>query len=598
MLAAQSIHMTGIRFVSLVVLAAASGCAVGNPPPPAYPQQMAWTGPPGGAIDEGYGYQSPEGGGSYEGSYPPDADSAEPSADPADPNYAFGDVSDVEIEATLEASGEWIEDEDYGRVWLPYTTVVGGEFTPYDSSGDWVYTDYGWSFQSDFDWGWLAFHFGNWMMFDDDRWGWVPDHTWGPSWCEWRHDGNDVVGWRPQAPSPLRDHRTGGSGGSGGWGPSSGGHATIRDHRTHGSHKDPSWRFAHASELSKRARSFQVATADGLRSTRPVARPPAGQLGGRAASLMGGRLRGRGWAETHPTHTLGTSGTRPWRGGELGLSTAGGRPWMQPRGTWNGAVRGGARTQPQGARNEWRGDGQTQPQGARNEWRGNSRDWRPTQRDWRPQRPTIDDGRGRTFGTRPDAGGGSRMWPQTGDAYGTDSRGSRPGDAGTSSPQWGDRGSPSRPSFDGGSRPGGDSRPSGDTGSRAYGDRGSPSGRPSFDSGSRGSPSRPSFDNGSRGDRGSPSGRPSFGSSSGGSRPSFDGGSRGSPSGPRPSFDGGSRGSSGGSRPSPSFNGGSSGGGRSAPSSSSSSGGSRGSSSSSSSSSGSSRSSGGGGRHR
>ena len=625
MRAAQSIAMTGIRFASLVVIVAASGCAVDSPPAPAYPQQMAWTGPPGGAIDEGYGYT--EGEGSYEGAYPPDGDdpsaTSEPSADPADPNYAFGDVTDVEIDATLEASGEWVEDEDYGLVWLPYTTVVGGDFTPYDSSGSWVYTDYGWSFQSDFDWGWLAFHFGRWTMFDDDRWGWVPDHTWGPSWCDWRHDGeNNVVGWRPQAP----DHR-GGDGGRGGWRPPGGGHANIRDHRTHGQHKDPSWRFSKASELSRRSRTLQFSQVDGLRTTTPVTRPPPGQLGGRAASLMSARLKGRAWTQTHPTRATGAAGSRGFRSGELGQSTAGGRPWMQPRNPWNGAVRGG-----------------NQP---RNEWRGNGRDWRPTQRDWRPQqRPTIDDGRGRTFGSRPEASGGSRMWPRSGDTYqgAVDSRGDR------GSPSFGDRG--------GGSRDSGATQPTGDAnGSRGWGDR-SPGSRPSFDSnnGGRSSPgSRPSFDsnNGGRsspgsrpsfdsnsGGRSSPGSRPSFDSNNGGrsspgSRPSFDSnnGGRSSP-GSRPSFDSNSGGrSSPGSRPSfdsnsgagsrpsfgggsrPSFSGGSSGGGRSVPSSSagssgggsrsapsSSSGSSRGSSSSSgSSSSGSSRSSGGGGgggRHR
>ncbi len=588
--AAQSPAMTGIRLASLVMLATASGCGAGSAPPPAYPQQMAWTGPPGGAIDQGYGYEYVEGGGSYEGSYPPDGDAAsEPSADPADPNYAFGDVTDVEIDATLEASGEWVEDEDYGRVWLPYTTVVGGDFTPYDSSGSWLYTDYGWSFQSDFDWGWLAFHFGRWTMFEDDRWGWVPDRTWGPSWCEWRHDGNEnVVGWRPQAPSPLRDHRTGGhGGGGGGWHPSTAGGATIRDHRTHGSHKEPSWRFARATELASRSRS-QFSQVDGLRTTTPVARPPAGQLGGRAAALMSARLRGRAWTQAHPTRPTAT-GSRPWRG-ELGQSTGGGRPWMQPRSPWNGTVRDGSRVPPPATRNEWRSGG---------------RDWRPTQRDWRPQqRPTIDDGRGRTFGSRPEAGGGSRMWPQTGEQptdgsrswgdRGSSGGGSRPtGDAGGGSRAWGDRGSPtgSRPSGDasaGGSRGWGDrgapsgSRPSGDAsagGSRGWGDRGSPSGtRPSVDSGSSGGSRSP------WGDRGSSGGgsRPTMGGSSGGSR---------SPSGDRGS-------SGGGSRPTPSYSGGSSGGSRSVPSSSSSGSSRSSSSSSATSSSSTSRSSGGGGRHR
>lgn len=564
--------MTGIRFVSLVVLAAAGGCTVGSTPPPAYPQQMAWTGPPGGAIDPGYGYAYEEGGGSYEGSYPPDGDDPaaanEPSADPVDPNYAFGNVTDVEIETTLEASGEWVEDEDYGRVWLPYTTVVGADFTPYDSSGSWLYTDYGWAFQSDFDWGWLAFHFGRWALFDDDRWGWVPDYTWGSSWCDWRHDqSGGIVGWRPLPPAP-RDHRGTGFGGRG---TSSGGHAIIRDHRTHGSHKEPSWRFARAAELSRRSRSFSISQAEGLRATSPVVRPPAGQLGGRAASLMGPRLRGRAWLQTHPTRA--TVGTR-----NLGQSTAGGRPWMKPRDAWNDGASRGPRSVP--------------PQASRNDWRGNGRDWRPTQGDWRPQsRPQMEDGRGRTFGVRPEASGGSRMWPQRGDLHqgAIDPRANDAGEP-SGSRGWGDRApSPSRPSFD-------------STGSR--GDRSPPSSRPSFDSsGSRGwgdrspSPSRPSFDSsGSRGDRSPPPSRPSFGGGSrptpafgGGSRPSFSpsGGSRSSPS-----FGGGG----GGSRPSFSPSGGS----RSAPSaSSSSSGGSRGSSSSSSSSSSRSSSpSSGGGRRR
>lgn len=568
--AAQLIHMTGIRFASLVVIVAAGGCVVGGAPPPAYPQQLAWTGPPGGAIDQGYGYQYAEGDGSYEDS---SAQDAQPSADPADPSYAFGDVTDVEIDATLDASGEWVEDEDYGRVWLPYTTVVGGDFTPYDSSGSWVYTDYGWSFQSDYDWGWLAFHFGRWTMFDDDRWGWVPDHTWGAAWCDWRHDGeNNVVGWRPQAPSPLRDHRTGGDGG-GGWQPSSGGHANIRDHRTHGSHKEPNWRFASARELASRSRAVQISQVDGLRATSPVMRPPAGQLGGRAASLMSARLKGRAWTQTHPMRAMDGAGSRPFRNGELGQSTAGGRPWMQPRNSWNGAVRGG-----------------DQPQSTRNDWRGTGRDWRPTQRDWRPQqRPTIDDGRGRTFGTRPDASGGSRMWPRSGDTYqgAVDSRGS----AGVS-PSFGDRGSPGdprggSPSFGDRGSPNGSRGDATTGGSRGWGDRGAPPSRPTFDSNSGGS-------RGSVNDRGSfgnsrqppPSPRPSFDSNSGGSRGSWGGG------GSRPSFNGGS---SGGSRGVPSSSAGSSGGSRSEPSSSS---GSSRSPSSSSSSSGSSRSSGGGGRRR
>ncbi|MBL0213896.1 MAG: hypothetical protein IPQ07_08435 [Myxococcales bacterium] len=347
--------MTGLRIVSLIAVLAASGCSVGTTSPPAYPQQMAWTGPPGGAIDEGYGYQLPaEGDGSYEGSYPPDADQpsaeVEPSADPADPGYALGDVTDTEIDVTLQSAGEWIEDPDYGRVWLPYTTVVGADFTPYDSSGDWIYTDYGWSFASDWDWGWLAFHFGRWALFGDDRWGWVPDHTWGPSWCEWRH-GEGTVGWRPMAPS-IRDHR---GGGAGGWTASTQGPANGRGRGSRT--PDTTWRFAAQTEFGLRHRPTAFAIGDGLRVTAPVARPPAGTLSGRAATLMGSRLRGQAWTQTHPTivrpnvdRSTGATGARPgrpWQGpGELGQSTGGGRPWMKPPAAWENPRRGvqGAQT--------------------------------------------------------------------------------------------------------------------------------------------------------------------------------------------------------------------------------------------------------------
>ena len=67
----------------------------------------------------------------------------------------MGSVTDTEIDATLQPYGEWIEDPDYGRVWRPYATAVGADFTPYETCGSWVWTTAGWSFQCDWDWGWL-----------------------------------------------------------------------------------------------------------------------------------------------------------------------------------------------------------------------------------------------------------------------------------------------------------------------------------------------------------------------------------------------------------------------------------------------------------
>src|SRR5262249_7705747 len=58
---------------------------------------------------------------------------------------ATATVTDAEIDSTLEGYGMWIEDEEYGRIWRPSATVVGVDFTPYETCGTWVWTeDYGW----------------------------------------------------------------------------------------------------------------------------------------------------------------------------------------------------------------------------------------------------------------------------------------------------------------------------------------------------------------------------------------------------------------------------------------------------------------------
>ena len=54
--------------------------------------------------------------------------------------------TDGEIDATLAPYGEWVEIEGYGLVWRPYTTAVGVDFTPYETCGSWVWTEWGWTF--------------------------------------------------------------------------------------------------------------------------------------------------------------------------------------------------------------------------------------------------------------------------------------------------------------------------------------------------------------------------------------------------------------------------------------------------------------------
>lgn len=235
-----------------------------------FPEPTEVAGPPGGAMDREWRSGSSDDTTALYG---------ESSTDPNADAYMTGTCTDGEIDATLGEYGEWIEIEGYGRVWRPYTTAVGVDFTPYETCGSWVWTEWGWTFACEWDWGWLPFHYGRWGWFDD-YWAWVPGYEWSPGWVEWR-GGGGYVGWRPLAPS-VRDHRSGTYAGGGGGvsvrdhrdrrrGPS------VRDHRTRVARtKDWQWRFAAAQDFGKpriRAHLYK-SLAEGLRVTAAVASPP------------------------------------------------------------------------------------------------------------------------------------------------------------------------------------------------------------------------------------------------------------------------------------------------------------------------------------
>jgi len=121
------------------------------------------------------------------------------SAQPAVVAGAYGGGSIEAFDRALSPYGEWVMVGRFGRAWRPYATIVGADFQPYVTGGHWVYTDYGWSFESDYDWGWAPFHYGRWMPDDYYGWVWVPDTVWGPAWVDWRYGGG-YVGWAPLAP--------------------------------------------------------------------------------------------------------------------------------------------------------------------------------------------------------------------------------------------------------------------------------------------------------------------------------------------------------------------------------------------------------------
>ncbi|MCX6175518.1 MAG: hypothetical protein NTZ27_12265 [Ignavibacteriales bacterium] len=106
------------------------------------------------------------------------------------------DVNYQEFYDQLSPYGQWIEDNNYGYVWIP---TAGPDFAPYLTNGYWILTDYGWMWVSDYNWGWATFHYGRWDYNGSYGWFWVPDYEWGPSWVTWRRS-NGYYGWAPMRP--------------------------------------------------------------------------------------------------------------------------------------------------------------------------------------------------------------------------------------------------------------------------------------------------------------------------------------------------------------------------------------------------------------
>jgi len=96
----------------------------------------------------------------------------------------------------LAPYGTWVSYPAYGYVWVPRHMQHG--WRPY-TSGRWVWTDYGWTWVSDFEWGWAPFHYGRWGWDRGLGWFWVPGAVWGPAWVAWRV-GDIYLGWAPLPP--------------------------------------------------------------------------------------------------------------------------------------------------------------------------------------------------------------------------------------------------------------------------------------------------------------------------------------------------------------------------------------------------------------
>ncbi len=110
-------------------------------------------------------------------------------------NHEFGVTFNYFYE-TLAPYGEWIRINGDLVVWRP--RVLRRGWSPY-SDGRWVWTEYGWYWDSYEPFGWAVYHYGRWVYDDYYGWIWVPDYQWAPAWVEWRYD-DEFIGWAPLPP--------------------------------------------------------------------------------------------------------------------------------------------------------------------------------------------------------------------------------------------------------------------------------------------------------------------------------------------------------------------------------------------------------------
>ncbi len=96
----------------------------------------------------------------------------------------------------LSPHGMWAYHSPHGYVWVPRVYKYG--WRPY-SDGNWIWTDFGWTWVSNWEWGWIPFHYGRWDWDNYLGWYWVPDTVWGPAWVTWRRSSL-YIGWSPLPP--------------------------------------------------------------------------------------------------------------------------------------------------------------------------------------------------------------------------------------------------------------------------------------------------------------------------------------------------------------------------------------------------------------
>lgn len=119
----------------------------------------------------------------------------------AEARHRPGGVTFNYFYSSLRSYGEWIEIDYDVYAWKP--AHAGRHWAPY-KTGRWIWSDYGWYWDSYEPYGWAVYHYGRWYFDDYYGWIWIPDNEWGPAWVEWRYD-DDYIGWSPLPPYAVFD---------------------------------------------------------------------------------------------------------------------------------------------------------------------------------------------------------------------------------------------------------------------------------------------------------------------------------------------------------------------------------------------------------
>jgi hypothetical protein len=93
----------------------------------------------------------------------------------------------------LAPHGQWTPHPDKKFVFRPHQAAQP-DWAPL-RLGQWIYTDYGWTWHGTGPTEWATGHYGYWFK-DAQGWCWVPDIHWLPGCVEWLQSG-DYIGWRP-----------------------------------------------------------------------------------------------------------------------------------------------------------------------------------------------------------------------------------------------------------------------------------------------------------------------------------------------------------------------------------------------------------------